>query len=187
MCIFERLAVPSASLGSTTTPLILHGPRPVTSTFSFLHPGLSSLLTLWQSMSTTSSTESQAIPLRDLTPVNNDEAAAAAAAAAGDVSPSASAATSSPAPPLRSRFWRLCAPDSYIHLSRQAITTTTELIATLLTLTFAGLLLVPTLRSAEDGRRSREAADWANDSQFRQYCEEVGDPFYSICRLGACF
>jgi len=50
---------------------------------------------------------------------------------------------------------------------------TVERTTLVLGLVFAGVVLTPTLRSAEDGMRSREAADWANDKDFLEYCEQV--------------
>jgi len=43
----------------------------------------------------------------------------------------------------------------------------------LLMLIFAAFALRQSLSSADDGRRSREAAEWANDKEYREYCEEV--------------
>jgi len=43
----------------------------------------------------------------------------------------------------------------------------------------AGVVISPAFRSAEDGAKSREAAEWANAKEYKEYCEQVRPQAFS--------
>ncbi len=123
------------------------------------------------------STTPQGISLQNLAPGGTAIAIATAhqnQAAAAAINQTA--ATQQPPPPAanppiapRQVNSRLAKHWKYLRTTWDAIDKT----VVLLTLILAVVALRPALSSADDGRRSRKAADWANDKDYREYCEQV--------------
>ena len=109
------------------------------------------------------------IPLRNLGATTT--AAPATATAAVNQAAASQSATPFPAnppaapqpPSLVKTCWR------YLCTAWNAIDKTILLLGLIL----AVVTVVSTFRSADDGRRSREAADWTNDKDYLEYCEQV--------------
>ena len=115
------------------------------------------------------SSTSQAIPLQTVTPTNGSPVTAVS----NPPNPAAVTAPSSDAsapvlPNSDARRWNFRGFRAQV-----ANQITIERIAVVLGLVLTLVILAPTFRSADDGRRSREAADWGNYKDFLEYCEQV--------------
>jgi len=56
---------------------------------------------------------------------------------------------------------------------------TVERLAVMAGILLTGVIVSPAFRSADDGAKSREAAEWANAKEYKEYCEQVRPQAFS--------